>query len=267
MVVLLIVVGWRNFSLKSLKVQAEDPWWQCRPNPWNTGFYIKNNGSTTRHVACIEKRGIPGQQDDDTLDGCKCPGIPEGKCDLGHTIRWDTRLAPGQEMMCAYSSPPPDCGVFQLDVIEEYPDGSGNWSGAVGNCWFTTNNCQGNWQQRCYPATPTPTATLTPTPTITSTPTPTSTATPTPTATATPTSTPTPTFTATPTPTEIPTPTPTVTATPTATPTPESTATPTPPPVLGAEAPPVLPKTGFSSQFLFVMGFLGLTFRLLGFLI
>jgi LPXTG-motif cell wall-anchored protein len=113
------------------------------------------------------------------------------------------------------------------------------------------------------------------TPTPTPTPTPTITPTPTPTVTPTPTPTPTPTVTPTPTPTETPTPTPT--ATPNfcngtcgsnyncqggyfchdgycrnpacqddsscgcgSTPTP----TPTPPPVLGASAPPELPKTG-----------------------
>jgi len=127
--------------------------------------------------------------------------------------------------------------------------------------------------------TPTPTRTPTPTPTPTLTPTPTPTLTPTPT----PTVTPTPTLTPTPTPTETPTPTPTETPTPTPTATPNycngtcgsnyncqgglycyngycrnpscpddsgcgcgatSTPTPTPPPVLGASAPPVLPKTG-----------------------
>lgn len=60
----------------------------------------------------------------------------------------------------------------------------------------------------------------------------------------TPTPTPTPTVTPTPTPTITPTPTPTVTPGPTPTPTP----TPTPPQVLGAEAPKVLPKTGFPGQ-------------------
>ena len=233
------------FWLLGTKAKAQDSWWQCTPNPWSTGFTIKNTGSTTRHLACIEKRGQPGVSGDDALDGCKCPGIPADKCDLGHIIRWDTRLAPGEEMMCAYSSPPPDCGVFQLDVIEEYPDGSGNWSGAVGNCWFVTNNCQGNWQQRCYPATPTPTST------------------PTPTASPTPTVSPTPTPTATLTPTSTPTPEPTATSTPTATPTP----TPTQPPVLGAAAPPVLPKTGFSTNILWAIAGGGIILRLFAYLL
>jgi len=239
----------------SKKAAAEEKGLECRLNPWSTGFYIKNTGSTPRHLACIEKRGQPGVSGDDSLDGCKCPGIPEGKCDLGHNIRWDKRLAPGEEMMCAYSSPPPDCGVFQLDVIEEYPDGSGNWTGAVGNCWFVTNNCGGNWQQRCYPVTPIPTATVTPTPTSTPT------TTPTPSQTPTPTLTPTLTPTSTPTPTNTPTPEPTSTSTPTPTP------TPTQPPVLGAAAPPVLPKAGFSTNILWAIAAGGIILRLFAYLL
>lgn len=69
--------------------------------------------------------------------------------------------------------------------------------------------------------------------------------------TPTPTPTPTPTVTPTPTPTPTVTPTPTPTVTPGPTPTPTLTPTPTPPQVLGAEAPKVLPKTGFPAETVF----------------
>ena len=109
--------------------------------------------------------------------------------------------------------------------------------------------------------TPTPTPTLTPTPTITLTPSPTLTQTPTPTSTPTPTKTPTPTPTATPTPT--PSPEPTATSTPESTPSP----TPTPPQVLGAQAPPVLPKAGFSSSLFFFLASVGVIFHFLALLL
>ncbi len=137
--------------------------------------------------------------------------------------------------------------------------------------------------------TPTPTPHLTPTPTPTATPT--ITPTPTPTVTPTPTPTPTPTVTPTPTITPTPTPTPTPTSTPNwcngtcgsnyncqggyfchdgfcrnpscpdesdcdcavSTPTP----TPTAPPVLGATAPPSLPKTGGGMAAIFPLFGLG----------
>lgn len=100
------------------------------------------------------------------------------------------------------------------------------------------NRLKTQFDQKCGPATPTPTSTATPTPTRTATPTPTRTATPTPTRTATPTptrtATPTPTRTATPTPTRTATPTPTGTLTPSPTPTmtitPSATPTETPTP-------------------------------------
>lgn len=204
--------------------EAQTNWYTCAKLTSATGFTITNTGDLTRHVACIQKWGDSNDSRDDPKDGCKCPGIPEaGKCDLGHDIRWDKRLVKGQTETCAYSSPPPDCGVFQLDVIEEYPDNSGVWSAAVGDCWFVTNNCTGNWQDRCYPMTPTPTPTATTRPTPT--PTPTHSPTPTPTHSPTPTPSPTPTGTTTPT----PTPTGTVTPTPTGTTTPTITPTPTPP--------------------------------------
>lgn len=91
----------------------------------------------------------------------------------------------------------------------DYRDADGNFCFSV-----RQPNC-GNKEAK---ETPTPTPTATPTPTITITPTPTPTATPGPTATPTPTSTPGP------------------------------TPTPTPPQVLGAEAPKVLPKTGFPAE-------------------
>lgn len=120
--------------------------------------------------------------------------------------------------------------------------------GMVDGCWdfILEVTFQAEVEQE-VPQTPTPTPSPTPTPTLTPTPT----ATPTPTETPSPTPTPTETPTPTPTPTGTltPTPTPTVTPTPTATPTPGPTATPTPSPtpapeVLGAEAPPELPKAG-----------------------
>lgn len=181
------------------KKASTGDWWVCSPNSSSTGFNFRNVGMTTRHVACIAK-----------MD-CACPGTPAGHCDIGNTTRWDQRIASGQTAECVYPQLPGSCGVSQVDVIEESPDGSGQWSGAVGNCWFITNNCP-----NCAAA---PTAT--PIPVVPS---------PTPIATSIPTQPSVPTVTGVPTATNIPMPTNTLIPAPTNTTRPSVTPLPTTPP-------------------------------------
>jgi len=70
-----------------------------------------------------------------------------------------------------------------------------------------------------------------------------------------------------PTPTSTPTSEPTSTPTQTPTPQPTATPTPTPPPVLGVQAPPVLPKAGFSSTLLGLIAATGAILHLLALLL
>ena len=166
-----------------------------------------------------------------------------------------------------------DCGTCQVDVglqrkylgFSDRPEDFQHYGVRV----WTARGCPTPTATPTVTPTPTPTPTatptVTPTPTITPTPTPTPTATLTPTATPTPSSTPTstPTSTTTPTPEPTATSTPASTETPTPTPTSSPTPTPTQPPVLGAAAPPVLPKAGFSTTGLWAIAAGGIILRLL----
>lgn len=130
-------------SLKSIgilepKIEGAGDWWQCQVLSSNTGVKVKNNGNVSRHLACIEKRGYNNR-------GCACPASSPVRCDEGHYIRWDQWLAPGEEKECTFFSPPPDCGVFQVDVVDVSQGGTS----VVGNCYQVVNNCQGDWQARC----------------------------------------------------------------------------------------------------------------------
>jgi len=196
---------------------------------------------------------------------CVCSGSPRQET---------VNLAPGQKITRGFTNSHPPCQwSWQTDV-------TASWQNQT--CHRSANGCG---SEPCITPSPTPTptptqrptSTPTPTPTRrpTTTPTPTLTPSPTPTITLTPTLTftPTPTPTTTPQPTSTPTPTPEPTSTPTPTSTstptsqPTSTPTPTPPQVLGAQAPTVLPKAGFSSGFFFFLAFVGTTLHLLAFLL
>ena len=183
------------------------------------------------------------------INGCKTAGntvveMIRYHCD---TISPNGCAGPEVERQYTYSMEfQENCGSEQIDAYGSV--------GGITNGWAHID-----YSQDC---TSPPNETPTPTPLPTATPTPTNTPTPTPT----PTPSPTPYITPTPTLTPSVTPTPTPSATPTLTPTPTETPIPTPTPVatpqvLGAIAPPELPKTGGGMESLlglFGIGSLGI---------
>jgi len=181
-----------------------------------------------------------------------CPGT---SCFCSGTPNQETvNLAPGERIARGFTNSHPSCKwSWQTDV-------TANWQ--TQTCHRSDHGCE---NEPCITPTSSPTPTPTATPTPTSTPTPTATTTPKPTATPTPTPTITPEPTTTPTPTSTPTPTPEPTATPTLEPT--LTPTPTPPQVLGTQAPPTLPKAGFSSNLFFFLAGAGAVLHLIAFLL